>query len=151
MHACLNVDEILRSIASELVQSGLRRTAVALACCCRAFEDPVLDALWETKYHLMHLLRTLPQDIWSPVEPKVRVAIVIFGPSPLNCLVSKVFDQASYGAGVGSFVEIRRKDENVHAVGFPAAASSLGSAVPHPRKTPASKLEDSSVVSRACC
>ena len=66
MHACLKVDEILRSIASELVTPELWRAAVSLACCCKAFEDPVLDALWETKYDLMPLLRTFPQDIWCP-------------------------------------------------------------------------------------
>ena len=44
MHACLNVDEIVRLIAYELVASGGYATAVALARCCKSFEDPVLDA-----------------------------------------------------------------------------------------------------------
>ena len=47
MHACLYVDEILRLIASELVVPGAKATTVLLVCCCKSFEDPVLDTLWE--------------------------------------------------------------------------------------------------------
>ena len=45
MHLCLNVDEILRLIAHELVASRGKGTTVGLACCCKGFEDPVLDGL----------------------------------------------------------------------------------------------------------
>ena len=65
MHACLKVDEIIRLIAREVVASGAETTAVALACCCRDFEDPVLDPLWETQENLLPLLRSLPGDIWN--------------------------------------------------------------------------------------
>ena len=64
MHACLNVDEIVRLIASELVSEG-KATTVALACCCKIFEDPALDALWETQDQILPLLRTLPEDVWN--------------------------------------------------------------------------------------
>ena len=40
----LNVDEIVRHIASELVASGRKAAAVCLACCRKSFEDLVLDA-----------------------------------------------------------------------------------------------------------
>ena len=149
MHACPNVDEILRFIANELVESGLRRTAVALACCCRAFEDPVLDVLWETKHHLMDLLGTFPRDIWGPGRPKVSAVIVMLFPTLLNFLVAEVSCQAPYGAGVGSFVEVRTKDESVHAVWSPTAASPLGPAISYPRETPASKPEKSPYDSHA--
>ena len=49
MHACLNVDEIVRHITYELVALRAKRTAVALGCCCQSFEDPALDTLWETQ------------------------------------------------------------------------------------------------------
>ena len=49
MHACLNVDEIIRLIARELVASESKATAAALACRRKTFEDPVLDTLWETQ------------------------------------------------------------------------------------------------------
>jgi len=65
MHACLNVDEIVRVIAYELVTSKGRGVAVSLACCCKSFEDPVLDALWETQEQLLPLLKSLPGDIWD--------------------------------------------------------------------------------------
>jgi len=65
MHACLNVDEIVRVIAYELVTSKGGGTAVSLACCCKSFEDPVLDALWETQEQLLPLLKSLPGDIWD--------------------------------------------------------------------------------------
>ena len=94
MHTCFNVDEILRFIARELIESGLRRTAVALACCCRDFEDPVLDVLWETEYHLAHLLGTFPQGIWGLGEPRVSVAIVI-----LFSFFTQLFDRESLLSG----------------------------------------------------
>jgi len=65
MHPCLNVDEILRLIACELVTSGGRENAVGLACCCKNFEDPVLDTLWETQDQLHPLLKSLPGDVWN--------------------------------------------------------------------------------------
>lgn len=65
MHACLNVDEIVRLLARELVASGGKGTAVALACCCKNFEDSVLDALWETQDQLRPLLKSFPADVWD--------------------------------------------------------------------------------------
>jgi len=64
MHACLNVDEIVRLIALELVASGGEATAVCLACCCKSFEDPVLDALWAGQRLLLPLLKSFPGDVW---------------------------------------------------------------------------------------
>ena len=65
MHPCLSVDEILRLLASELVASEAKATAVALASCCKSFEDPVLDALWEAQDRLVPLLKCFPQDVWE--------------------------------------------------------------------------------------
>lgn len=62
MHPCR---EILRLVTYELVSSRGQATAVALACCCKTFEDPVLDALWETQERLLPLLEALPGDIWD--------------------------------------------------------------------------------------
>ena len=65
MHACLNVDEIVRLIAHELVASSGERTAVCLACCCKRLEDPVLDTLWAKQETLLPLLKSLPCDVWK--------------------------------------------------------------------------------------
>ena len=65
MHHCLNVDEILRLVAYELVASEAEGTAAALARCCKTFEEPVLDVLWETQNQLTPLLKTFPRDVWE--------------------------------------------------------------------------------------
>lgn len=65
MHPCLRLDEIIRLLARELVESQAKTTAVALACCCKTFEEPVLDVLWETQARLTPLLKCLPQDTWE--------------------------------------------------------------------------------------
>jgi len=74
MHACLNVDEILRIIAYELVASGAEATAVALARCRKSFEDPVSDTLWETQDELLPLLKSLPRDVWNEDGCKVSAS-----------------------------------------------------------------------------
>jgi hypothetical protein len=73
MHRCLNVDEILRLIACELVASGGKSTAVCLACCCKSFEDPALDALWVEQESLLPLLNAFPGDVWKEDEYSVSV------------------------------------------------------------------------------
>jgi len=65
MHACLNVDEIVRLIAHELVAFSGEGSAVSLACSCKSFEDPVLDALWAKQRSLLLLLKSLPGDVWK--------------------------------------------------------------------------------------
>ena len=65
MHLCLNVDEILRIIAHELVASGGKANAVGLACCRKGFEDPVLDVLWATQNRPLSLLKFFPRDAWN--------------------------------------------------------------------------------------
>jgi len=65
MHPCLNVDEILRLLACQLVASEGSATALSLARCCKSFEDPALDALWGTQDQLVPLLKSLPGDVWK--------------------------------------------------------------------------------------
>ena len=78
MHACLSVDEIIRLIACELVDSKAKATAVALAACRKSFEEPVLDALWETQEELLPLLESLPEGVWREGGCVVR--------TPITCL-----------------------------------------------------------------
>ena len=65
MHPCLNVDEILRRFARELVLSEAKASVVSLACCCKDFEDPVLGALWKSQNQLFPLLEAFPPDVWK--------------------------------------------------------------------------------------
>ena len=81
MHACLNVDEIVRLIARKLVGSGRKGAAVALACCCKNFEDPVLDALWVKQEQLLPLLKSFPEDVWEKSECIVSAATMRVFPS----------------------------------------------------------------------
>ena len=65
MHPCLSVDEILRLLAHVLVASGANTAAVALASCCKTFEEPMLDELWRAQDRLTPLLRCFPRDVWK--------------------------------------------------------------------------------------
>lgn len=80
MHACLNVDEIVRLIAHELVASKGKGAAIALACCCKSFEDPVLDALWAVQSQLHLLLKSLPEVVWSEGGFTVSVSTTCVSP-----------------------------------------------------------------------
>jgi len=121
MHACLNVDEIVWLIACELVASKAKASAVALACCHKAFEDPVLDALWEIQGGLLPLPKSLPGDVWNEGECTVSVSITHTFPS-LNYLVRKVIQKASDDTGMDSLPEVRSKD---------AKAQTIWGSVPH--------------------
>ena len=78
MHPCLGVGQVLRLLACELVAVGARGTTVALATCCKSFEDPVLDALWETQGRLTPLLKCLPQDVWGKGSFVSQLIVLIF-------------------------------------------------------------------------
>jgi len=78
MHACLNVDEIVRFVAHELVVSSGERSAVSLACCRKSFEDPVLGTLWAEQDVLLPLLKSLPCDVWKEGGYSVSASIVSF-------------------------------------------------------------------------
>ena len=60
-HLIFQIDEILRPIATYVGQAS-RPTAIDFARCCRAFEEPALQPLWEstTLGNLMHLF---PEDV----------------------------------------------------------------------------------------
>ena len=78
MHACLRVNEIVRLLACELVVLEAKATAVSLACCCKTFEEPVLDALWETQDRLTPLLECFPRDVWKGKDGKFVSQVMEF-------------------------------------------------------------------------
>lgn len=68
MHHVFEVDEILRTIAFNVMYQLGGPDAVSFACCCKSFSAPALDALWGMGYYdFTHLLRTLPQTTWTVV------------------------------------------------------------------------------------
>lgn len=60
-HKVLTIDELLRLIAAYVVDTD-PSSAVALACCCKAFEDPVLGLHWQYQ-SLDNLAAVLPTGI----------------------------------------------------------------------------------------
>ena len=86
MHACLNVDEIIRLIVCELAGLNAKAAAVALACCRKNFEDSVLDVLWETQNRLLPLLKSLPEDVWNDGECTVSALTARLSPF-LDCSI----------------------------------------------------------------
>ena len=95
MHHCFSVDEILRLLACTLVASEAKATAVALACSCRSFEDPVLDALWKTQDQLFPLLKSLPGDVWKVEAGRFVSLLAMFGLVSLRliALLGKSFNR----------------------------------------------------------
>jgi len=61
----LNISELTRFIASQLVLTGAEKSAVNLACACRSLEEPVLSTLWERQCHFFALLKVFPEGTWE--------------------------------------------------------------------------------------
>ena len=145
MHPCLHVDEILRHVASEVVASKGKGTAVALARCCKSFEDPVLDVLWETQEGLIPLFGSLPRGVWNDDECDVGAPTVFVLHSLKHTF--PVFQKAPDEAGVGSIPRICPKDAKARRRWpfAPTIASSHGAAVSYLQRTFAPKPEISYV------
>ena len=112
MHRCLNVDEIVRLIAYELVGSGSKGTAVCLACCCKGFGDPVLDVLWATQTNLSPLFKCLPGDVREEggsymVPVSIPMRRILLFPQRLDL---KDLQALSDGDGMDSFSRVRSKN-----------------------------------------
>ena len=114
MHRCLNVDEIVRLIAYELVTSGRKAAAVGLACCCKGFEDPALDTLWATQTDLSTLFKCFPGDVWNEGGYTVSTPMA-YALSFAQRFGSKVVQTTSNGDGMGSFPGVRSKNANAQS------------------------------------
>ena len=123
MHACLNVDEIIRLIVHQLVRSRAKATAVALACCCKNFEDPVLDVLWETQDGLLPLLKSLPADVWNEGGYTVSAPITHTSFS-LNSFIRKSFKRPPTTLEWTRFRKYAQKIRELRDYGYQSLASS---------------------------
>jgi len=133
MHTCLNVDEIVRLIAHELVAFSGEGSAVGLACCCKSFEDPALDALWAIQWSLLPLLKSLPGDVWKEGGYSVSAPTICVFFSP-QLFHSKVLQKAPDDDRMGSFPEVRSKDATAQIPRHPrlsVSGSFLGHAIFH--------------------
>jgi len=82
----LNISELARLIASQLVLTGAEKSAVNLACACRSFEEPILSTLWERQYYFFTLLSVFPEGTWELEEPELGENLVRDLNSPLQGL-----------------------------------------------------------------
>ena len=115
MHHCLSVDEILRRFACELVASNAKATAVALACCCKTFEEPALDALWETQNRLTPLLKCFPRDVWEERDGNFVSLSTRLIFSRLNRLIRKVFQESPDRSRMDQFSKVCPKNPEAHS------------------------------------
>lgn len=60
-HKVFEIDETLRLIAGHIAHLG-GSSAISFACCCRAFEEPVLSLCWEYQ-PLDKLASVLPEGV----------------------------------------------------------------------------------------
>lgn len=83
MHRVLRLDELIRNIAdcADHTTRGIA-SLLALACCCKSLEGPVMDILWRRQFDLHRALKILPADCWSTadgefVREKLRFPVVL--------------------------------------------------------------------------
>jgi hypothetical protein len=110
MHRSLIIHDVLHLLACKLVESELEATAVSLACCCKTFEDPILDELWKTQDQLIPLLRCLPQEVWE-VTDGYFVSRTVMSPllSALNNLFGKHLQRIPTKAEWSDFQKYARR------------------------------------------
>ena len=89
MHLCFREEKIVRHIALHLVGAKQKASAVALACCCKSFEDPALDALWATEASFDNLQGVLPREVWTCTYMLVSMVTITSALSPLTNLIRK--------------------------------------------------------------
>ena len=81
MNRLFYVEELVQWIAFSVDEGSTGSTSLlALACCCKALEGPVMDILWQRQKFLPVILRTLPVDCWTFTN-KVYVSGLYLNPS----------------------------------------------------------------------
>lgn len=153
MHPCIGVDEIVRLLACELVASGGKATAVALACCCKSFEDPVLGALWETQEQLYPLLDTFPEGVWE--EGSLDFVSLPTTPYLLSIkpLYREGFQENADDFGVDSLQQVCPTDAGTQIRRFRRTRTSarfLNAATSHSQRTPAPKSKSPRIQRSHC-
>ena len=65
MNQALYIEELVRRIAfSADDRFPGSASLLALACCCKTLEGPVMDVLWQRQKHFHVILQTLPVRCW---------------------------------------------------------------------------------------
>ena len=79
MNRVFYVEELVQRIALNADDRSVGSASLlALACCCKALEDPVMDVLWQRQRILHVIIKTLPADCWT-VTDSVYVSGIYLG------------------------------------------------------------------------
>lgn len=70
-HSIWALNEIVNSIAANLVIDRATVDAVALASCCSSFVEPVLCEVWRSLSSLAPLVKCFPPEIWEIKDGKL--------------------------------------------------------------------------------
>ena len=65
MHRCLEITEILKNVFDNFNYFAPRRNLYALALVSKGFHEPALDILWQLCGSVLHLVKTLPVEVWE--------------------------------------------------------------------------------------
>lgn len=108
--------DIAHLLACILVKSELKATAVSLACCCKNFEDTVLDVLWATQERLIPLLKCFPQEVWMKEDWGYFVSQgTVFGIAiSTKQSLAKAFPEDTNESGVVWLPKICSKNAETH-------------------------------------
>ena len=67
-HRYWGLAEIVRDIAAILVSHEAMASAVALASCSKALEEPAHGEVWRSLSSLVPLIKSFPPDVWELEE-----------------------------------------------------------------------------------
>ncbi|KAF7377117.1 hypothetical protein MSAN_00130700 [Mycena sanguinolenta] len=109
MHHALEILEILERILYHLYDNGyyVRRDFAALACTCKAFQEPALDLVWHFRISLRKFLRLFPEDAFLRGDKRAWAQVM----RPLRPLVAADFERFSFYANRVRYFAF--SDENI--------------------------------------
>jgi len=105
MHRFWEIDELVRTLATDLKWRNTYGSAIALACCSKRLGDIVLDSLWEHLNLLGRLMRCLPPETWE-IRDQTFVSTADFGPFVLGAYWSIVFFALPHHQGMDPILNL---------------------------------------------
>lgn len=88
MHHCLEIPEILWTVAEMVDDPKRLDTLRSMALTCKQFYDPTIRVLWRDLDSMVPLLTCFPEDVWNRLndgERRLQVRVAPFGRSHLTC------------------------------------------------------------------
>src|ERR1700733_14977482 len=108
MNQLFYVEELVQRVAlSADGGSSGSASLLALACCCKTLESPIMDILWQRQKSLHIILRTLPTDCWIVMD-KVYVSESELNPSVHPFFTLPAFNQSTHSRRMGTVQGLHR-------------------------------------------